>query len=223
MQRRQKSVVEEKAPQPHAPVNSPPTSQSGYDEGTTLRIDQLHAKPTTPRFVYILTTFSAIGGFLFGYDTGVIAGAMILLRDTFLLSYVWQELVVSVTIAAAAIFALVGGSLNDSVGRKPVILVASLIFTVGALCLACATDRFMLLFGRFLVGVGIGKSTLCSTLPILSLSVVDRHDWISLGFSFLGELWIALVFYHIASYSVHPPPQYGPSSMSLPSSFIVVT
>ena len=167
MQRRQKSVVEEKptatataTPKPHAPVNSPPTpsSQSGYDEGTTLRIDQLHAKPTTPRFVYVLTTFSAIGGFLFGYDTGVISGAMILLRDEFLLSYVWQELVVSVTIASAAIFALVGGSLNDSVGRKPVILVASLIFTVGALCLACATDRFMLLFGRFLVGAGIGKS-----------------------------------------------------------------
>ncbi len=53
----------------------------------------------TPPFVYILTFFSAIGGFLFGYDTGVISGAMISLRERFMLNSVWQEMVVSVTIA----------------------------------------------------------------------------------------------------------------------------
>ena len=62
-----------------------------------------------PPFVYTLTFLSAIGGFLFGYDTGVVSGAMILLKDDFRLNSLWQELVVSVTIAAAALFAMVGG------------------------------------------------------------------------------------------------------------------
>lgn len=129
-----------------------------YSEGTNLRIDQLQTKPRTPLFVYVLTFFSAIGGFLFGYDTGVISGAMILLRDKFLLNSVWQELIVSVTIGAAALFALCGGFLNDRIGRKLVIIIASLIFTAGALFLAFATDKYLLLVGRIIVGAGIGES-----------------------------------------------------------------
>lgn len=66
-------------------------------------------KDKAPCFVYMLTFLSAIGGFLFGYDTGVVSGAMLLLREEFALDSVRQELVVSVTIAAAAIFAVVAG------------------------------------------------------------------------------------------------------------------
>ncbi len=128
-----------------------------YEEDTSLRVDQLEHQFKTPSFVYLLTAFSALGGFLFGYDTGVISGAMILLREHFELSSVWQELIVSVTIAAAAVFALIGASLNDLLGRKPVILLASLIFTVGAACMGMANNRETLLVGRVIVGAGIGE------------------------------------------------------------------
>ena len=57
--------------------------------------------------------------------------------------------------------------------------------------------------------------TLCSPLPIVSLSGVDRHDCLSPSFSFLCELWVELVLSPIAPHSVHPP-QYGPSSRYLP-------
>lgn len=128
-------------------------------EQTHLRLDEAGHNPTpTPLFVYLLTGLSALGGFLFGYDTGVISGAMILLRETFPLSSVWQELIVGVTIAAAAVFALVGGFFNDRTGRKPVILLASLVFTAGALCMALASNRSLLLLGRIIVGAGIGKN-----------------------------------------------------------------
>ena len=60
-----------------------------------LRLDKLHSKRLTPSFIYIITIFAALGGFLFGYDTGVISGAMILLRKEMNLSSVWQELIVS--------------------------------------------------------------------------------------------------------------------------------
>ena len=92
----------------HTSASGHPYMASSYSETSSLRLDQLGNKVKTPPFVYLLTFFSAIGGFLFGYDTGVISGAMILLRDQFRLNSVWQEMVVSVTIGAAAVFALVG-------------------------------------------------------------------------------------------------------------------
>ena len=114
-------------------------------------------KEKTTRFVYLLTFFSAIGGFLFGYDTGVVSGAMLQINRVFSLTTVWQELVVSVTIAGAALFAVVGGFSNDLLGRKPTILFASLVFTAGAAVLGAAFNVIMLLIGRIIVGFGIGK------------------------------------------------------------------
>lgn len=111
----------------------------------------------TPLFVYVLTCFAAIGGFLFGYDTGVVSGAMILVRDKFQLSTVWQELVVSVTIGTAILGSILGGILNDLIGRKPILLVASTVFTAGAVVMAVANDKAVLLIGRMIVGIGVGK------------------------------------------------------------------
>lgn len=65
------------------------------DEKLNLKLDSLQNKVNTPRFIYVLTFFAALGGFLFGYDTGVVSGAMILLRNSMSLSSVWQELIVS--------------------------------------------------------------------------------------------------------------------------------
>ena len=67
------------------------------------------AKQKTTRYVVVLAAFSAIGGFLFGYDTGVVSGAMLLLKDEFDLSALQIELVVSVTIGGAFVSALLGG------------------------------------------------------------------------------------------------------------------
>ena len=137
------------------------TYSGSYDnnEGSSFHVDQISAAPRTPWFVYLLTLFSAIGGFLFGYDTGVISGAMLPLRNEFVLNSVWQEIIVGVTIGAAAIFAIVGACANDWLGRKPVIVSASLIFAAGSLCMALAQDRYLLLTGRVIVGIGIGEYT----------------------------------------------------------------
>ena len=113
--------------------------------------------PASPRFLYLLTLLSTIGGFLFGYDTGVVSGAMLLLRVDFNLSPLAQEVFVSITIASAAVFALCGGWINDRFGRKPTILLGSVVFTVGALLLAAAVNIAMLLCGRCILGIGIGN------------------------------------------------------------------
>ena len=134
-----------------------PEHQVSEENHETLDSKMIHKSPATnSNFVYYLTFLSAIGGFLFGYDTGVISGAMLLIREKFNLSSFWQELVVSATIGAAALFALVGGYVNNLFGRKPTILVASCVFTAGALMLGGCNSTGLLLAGRIVVGVGIG-------------------------------------------------------------------
>ncbi|XP_062570301.1 proton myo-inositol cotransporter-like [Saccostrea cucullata] len=113
-------------------------------------------------FVIFLTCMAALGGLLFGYDTGIVSGSMLLIKDDFQLSSVWQEAIVSATIGAAAIFALISGTLVDKLGRKVVIMLASFVFTVGAVVMAVSpTDtKEVLLVGRLIVGAGIGFASM---------------------------------------------------------------
>lgn len=126
-------------------------------------------KGRTPLFVYVVAFFSVIGGFLFGYDTSVIAGALLELEKDFELDSTKRELIVSITILAAACGAVLGGPSNEVIGRKRTIIIASLIFGVGSVVMAAAPigdnsaswSWLMVLCGRFIVGLGIGEYTVC--------------------------------------------------------------
>ncbi|XP_028285737.1 proton myo-inositol cotransporter-like isoform X2 [Parambassis ranga] len=128
---------------------------------------------STPVFIYVLAFFSALGGFLFGYDTGVVSGAMLLLKKEMNLSALWQELLVSSTVGAAALSAVSGGSLNGWLGRRICILIASFIFSVGGLILSLAQDKEVLLVGRITVGLGIGIASM--TVPVYIAEVSPPH------------------------------------------------
>lgn len=128
----------------------------------------LLAGPTSlknePFYIYLVAFVSAIGGFLFGYDTGIISGAMIFIRDHFELSEWLQEGVVSITLLAAWMFSILSGSATDRMGRKPVIIISSLIFVTGSVIMSLANDVIWLMTGRFVVGAGVGLSSM--TIPM---------------------------------------------------------
>uniref|UniRef100_A0A1A8J2B7 Solute carrier family 2 (Facilitated glucose transporter), member 13 n=1 Tax=Nothobranchius kuhntae TaxID=321403 RepID=A0A1A8J2B7_NOTKU len=128
---------------------------------------------STPYFIYVLAFFSALGGFLFGYDTGVVSGAMLPLKREMNLNALWQELLVSSTVGAAALSALSGGYLNGWLGRRICILVASFIFSVGGIVLSLAQDKVVLLVGRVTVGLGIGIASM--TVPVYIAEVSPHH------------------------------------------------
>lgn len=138
-------------------IDQAPSDDKESEQQTLIQTSHLESKQTTPLYVYFLTVFAAIGGFLFGYDTGVISGAMILIKREFDLSSFWQELIVSVTIGAAILGALLGGFLNQRLGRKPLLVASAMVFTVGAVVMGVAHSREILLVGRLTVGFGIGK------------------------------------------------------------------
>ncbi|KAK4470500.1 hypothetical protein MN116_006048 [Schistosoma mekongi] len=121
----------------------------------------------------VVTCLSALGGFLFGYDTGVISGAMIQLREHFNLSYVYQEIIVSISLLSAAIGCPVSAFLSDYIGRKIVIIIASVIFTVGAIIMGVSYNKISLLAGRLIVGLGIGAASM--SVPVYIAEISPGH------------------------------------------------
>ncbi|MEO8820653.1 MAG: MFS transporter, partial [Ginsengibacter sp.] len=80
-------------------------------------------------FVYVAVGVAAIGGLLFGYDTGVISGAILFIQKQYGLSSTMEEVVVSSVLVGAIIGAVIGGALTDKYGRRKMIILAGIIFT----------------------------------------------------------------------------------------------
>ena len=88
--------------------------------------------------------FGALGGLLFGYDTGVISGAILFITEDFGLSAFMQGAVVAGLLLGAMVGAGLAGSMSDRLGRRRLIMIAAVTFTVGALGAAAAPDAWTL-------------------------------------------------------------------------------
>lgn len=85
-------------------------------------------------FITVMTLLAAIGGFLFGYDTGIIGGAILFFPNDFpSITPVEKEMIVSLAILGAAAGCLLGGPISDNYGRKITIIKADLLFILGAI------------------------------------------------------------------------------------------
>uniref|UniRef100_A0A5B7AU98 Putative inositol transporter 4-like n=1 Tax=Davidia involucrata TaxID=16924 RepID=A0A5B7AU98_DAVIN len=155
---------------------------------------------TSWRTPYIMRlAFSAgIGGLLFGYDTGVISGALLYIRDEFksVDRKTWlQETIVSMAVAGAIIGAAFGGWINDKYGRKKSILLADILFFVGAIVMALSPGPWMIIIGRIFVGLGVGMASMTSPLYISEASparirgaLVSTNGLLITGGQFLSYL-----------------------------------
>ena len=135
---------------------------------------QQRSKDVMKRMKY-LTGMAAIGGFLFGYDTGVISGAMLPMRRAFSLSPEQQEVVVSSTIFAAFLSSLYGGNLNQQYGRRISILIAAFVFTLGSILLMMAWQYEILVLGRIILGIGIGIASLTTPVYIAEVALPEMR------------------------------------------------
>jgi sugar porter (SP) family MFS transporter len=121
-------------------------------------------------FVYVAVGVAAIGGLLFGYDTGVISGAIIFVKKQFSLSATMEEIVVSSVLAGAVVGAILGGALTDRFGRRKLIILAGVIFTASAIGTALAPMVRWLIAGRIVSGIAIGIASFISPMYIAELA-----------------------------------------------------
>jgi MFS transporter, SP family, galactose:H+ symporter len=130
-------------------------------------------KQKNVQFVIIAAAITAIGGMLFGYDTGVISGAILFIRDAFSLSSTAQEIVVSAVLVGAVIGASISGILADKYGRRIMVIAAAVVFGIGAIFTALTPEVYTLIVGRIVVGIAIGIASFIAPLYIAEVAPVS--------------------------------------------------
>lgn len=128
------------------------------------------ARPVANRFVFMISSISALAGLLFGYDTGVISGAILFVQKDFSLSRIQEEVVVAAVLLGAVLGASFGGKLADRFGRRKTLIQVGILFIVGAAVTALAPTPIWLSIGRVVVGIAIGIASLTAPLYISEVS-----------------------------------------------------
>ena len=120
--------------------------------------------------VVVIAAIAATGGLLFGFDTGVISGAIPFFQQDFQISNSMVENITTAGLVGAVIGAMFTGRLSDIIGRKKVILMAAIIFIIGAAWSGWAPNDRVLIAARLFIGLAIGISSFSVPLYIAEIS-----------------------------------------------------
>ncbi|MFT9314219.1 sugar porter family MFS transporter, partial [Leuconostoc pseudomesenteroides] len=127
-------------------------------------------------FIYF---FGALGGLLFGYDTGVISGAILFISKQLTLTK-WQEgWVVSAVLVGAILGAAVIGPMSDRFGRKKLLLLSSIIFLVGAVWSGLAPDFAHLVASRIVLGLAVGGASSLIPTYLSEMAPADKRGGVA--------------------------------------------
>ncbi|CCO23867.1 sugar porter family MFS transporter [Maridesulfovibrio hydrothermalis] len=124
-------------------------------------------------FVLLISAAAALGGFLFGFDTAVINGAVVALGDHFNVGPVLVGLSVSLALIGSAVGALASGFVSEKYGRIRPMLLAAVLFTVSGIGAGFPFTVWDFIFWRFLGGVGIGLASAITPAYIAEISPAE--------------------------------------------------
>ncbi|EKC6437514.1 sugar porter family MFS transporter [Staphylococcus pseudintermedius] len=139
----------------------------------------------------------ALGGLLYGYDMGVISGALLYLKDDIPLNAYTEGLAVSSMLVGAIVGAGLSGPLSEKLGRRRLVFMISIVFIIGALILALAPTMEILVLGRVIIGLAVGGSTAIVPVYLSELAPTDARG----SLSSLNQLMITIGI--LASYLVN--------------------
>jgi sugar porter (SP) family MFS transporter len=117
--------------------------------------------------------FGALGGLLFGYDTGVISGALLFIPNDFKLTPFLTGAIVAGLLLGAMIGAAGAGRMADSWGRRRLIMAAAVVFTVGSILAAVAPTVWVLIAARVIIGLAVGSAALVVPLYLAEIAPAE--------------------------------------------------
>ena len=120
--------------------------------------------------LYLVAFIVALGGLLSGFDTGVISGALLFIKDEWNLSDYLQGTLVSSNLIGLTIGAILNGHLADLFGRKKILIFTAVLFFIGSIFCAAAPNINILILSRFIVGLAIGVVTFATPLYLSEIS-----------------------------------------------------
>ncbi|MBF0812265.1 sugar porter family MFS transporter [Staphylococcus saprophyticus] len=130
----------------------------------------------------------ALGGLLYGYDMGVISGALLFIRDDIPLNSFTEGLVVSSMLVGAIFGSGASGPMSDRLGRRRVVFIIAIIYIVGALILASAPSMPILVLGRLVIGLAVGGSTAIVPVYLSEMAPTEQRG----SLSSLNQLMITI-------------------------------
>jgi len=132
--------------------------------------DRLSRSQTGGVYVMVVCLVAALGGLLFGYDTGVINGAIGPLKTHFSLGPEQEGWAMGCALLGCALGAAGAGAISDRFGRKKVLILSAILFFVSAIGTAVPTTLTMFILFRLLAGLGIGAASVSSPLYIAEIT-----------------------------------------------------
>jgi sugar porter (SP) family MFS transporter len=121
-------------------------------------------------FLFAVSVIAALGGFLFGYDTGVISGALLYIKGDLQASSFQQEAIVGALLIGAAVGAVGSGYLADAISRRWTKVISGTIYTLAALACAFSQSSDQLIAARFVLGLSVGTASFVSPMYLAELS-----------------------------------------------------
>ncbi len=137
---------------------------------TAVNSQLLHQEKGSVVYVLLVCLVAALGGLLFGYDTGVINGAIGPLKAHFALDARAEGWATGCALLGCAVGAAVAGVLSDRLGRKKVLIVSAILFLVSAVGTALPKDIATFIIFRIIGGVGVGAASMSSPMYIAEIS-----------------------------------------------------
>jgi len=134
-------------------------------------------------FLYVITGVTAIAGFLYGYDTGIISGALLPITSEFGLGHRMQEIVASAILVGAVLGALSCGTISERIGRKRTIMTVACIFCAGSLASSLSPSPQLLALSRILLGFAVGGSSQVTPMYIAELAPPSRRGRLVISFN----------------------------------------
>lgn len=127
------------------------------------------------RYTVLTALIVALGGFLLGFDSAVISGAVPFIKEYFVLNEIQLGWSVSCLILGAMLGNSVAGPMSDRFGRKRILILTAVLFTISAIASALATDFVFFIVARVLGGIGVGGAILIAPIYIAEIAPAEKR------------------------------------------------